>query len=318
MAVPTVAFSLAVVRNSRTGRYCMVHEKQTRGWWLPGGGVDAGQTLDEAALRETEEEAGISARLTGVLRFEIGHEGAKSGRLRVIYAAEPVDDGQTPKTVADGHSRGARWVTTHEMDAIAAKALLKEVGKPCIPQDELGCSVIARTQYLRGGEPRWFSYLEAGGSAAPMSLLTSEIVGERPEQPDDDPPRAFYPTVWFVRMAVRKGDAVMADRGPHGYALPGQVVAGGSDPHATADALASKLSAEVAGMLRISHVIDLSGSPQEHKAIVTVTYAATPRSDGSGEGYVPVSEMGKLAAVLQLTPQRLGFLDFETSPVPSE
>lgn len=35
-------------------------------WELPGGGVDAGETLDEACIREIKEETGIEAKLKGV------------------------------------------------------------------------------------------------------------------------------------------------------------------------------------------------------------------------------------------------------------
>ena len=36
---PTVAFSLVVVQHPVDGTYCLVHEKDNRGWWLPGGGI---------------------------------------------------------------------------------------------------------------------------------------------------------------------------------------------------------------------------------------------------------------------------------------
>lgn len=39
-------------------------------FWLPGGRVDPGEGLMEAALRETREEAGVDVDLTGVLSIE--------------------------------------------------------------------------------------------------------------------------------------------------------------------------------------------------------------------------------------------------------
>ena len=47
-----------------------VLETKNRGWWLPGGRVDPGESFEKAALRETLEEAGIHVNLKGVLRVE--------------------------------------------------------------------------------------------------------------------------------------------------------------------------------------------------------------------------------------------------------
>lgn len=51
-------FALVIVRNF-DGRWLAVNETKHRGWWIPGGGVDAKETPAVAAHRETWEEAGI-------------------------------------------------------------------------------------------------------------------------------------------------------------------------------------------------------------------------------------------------------------------
>jgi 8-oxo-dGTP pyrophosphatase MutT (NUDIX family) len=201
---PCVAFSLVVVENSDCGtdggvsapesrRFVLVHEKKKRGWWLPGGGVDAGQLPAEAAVREAKEEAGIDIVLTGLLRVEhtfvVGRK--PYSRLRFIYLARPAEVTGVVglKTVPDSESKGARWMTLDETTQLQRGKL-----------DVSDC-------HLRGEEPvQWFAHRAArGGPACPLEMLRSTRVGASDDASSGQSgERAFYPTAFRVLLAVGK------------------------------------------------------------------------------------------------------------------
>ena len=64
----SVNSALAICRNPQTGKYLAVNETKNRGWWIPGGGVDGGETFREGAHRECMEEAGVEIELKGVIK----------------------------------------------------------------------------------------------------------------------------------------------------------------------------------------------------------------------------------------------------------
>ncbi|MBA5775720.1 NUDIX domain-containing protein [Stappia sp. F7233] len=55
----TIGVRLAV--RDEAGRILLVRHTYLQGWYLPGGGVDAGEAIPEAAERELLEEAGLRA-----------------------------------------------------------------------------------------------------------------------------------------------------------------------------------------------------------------------------------------------------------------
>ena len=89
----TVGFALLIVRNPfkdspHYGKWLALNETRSRGWWIPGGAVDAGETFVMAAHRECQEEAGVKVKLKGVLKVDhSSHQSSAS--MRVIFYAEP-------------------------------------------------------------------------------------------------------------------------------------------------------------------------------------------------------------------------------------
>lgn len=147
------AFSLVVCLRKVDGQYQMllVQEFESRGFWLPGGRVDPGEDLIQAAHRECLEEAGCHINVTGVLQFQYSPSGRGFVRLRAIFLAELADESQQPKTLPDFESMGAVWASFEEIEALNERGM------------------------LRGREPlQWARYLQGGGKASDLSVLGSE------------------------------------------------------------------------------------------------------------------------------------------------
>ena len=73
------------------GKWLAVLENNAMGWWLPGGGVDYGETFDEGGIRECIEEANVHVNIKGVLNVDYSSRvnGDKS-KMRMFYYCEPV------------------------------------------------------------------------------------------------------------------------------------------------------------------------------------------------------------------------------------
>jgi 8-oxo-dGTP pyrophosphatase MutT (NUDIX family) len=98
-----------VVRRA-DGRVAVVHRPRHEDWSLPKGKLDAGESFEEAALREVREETGVDARLARELppvEYEV------RGKPKIVrwWEMEVVDEGTfVPSDEVDE----LRWCTQQE------------------------------------------------------------------------------------------------------------------------------------------------------------------------------------------------------------
>src|SRR6266849_5795782 len=89
----------AVVHN---GRLLLVRRASRRGrgnWQLPGGFIEPDETIEQAVVREVQEEAGVTAEVDAVLGLRSRYDAESGNGIYVVLLLRPVSG--EPR--ADGH-----------------------------------------------------------------------------------------------------------------------------------------------------------------------------------------------------------------------
>lgn len=111
-----------IVRRRTDGRILVLHERAEDRWCFPKGHVEAGETLEEAAVREIREESGLGrVDVLGELR-EVHYRHYRSSADRnvlktVVYFLVQAED--APLRLEDGFDEG-RWVAPDEARRLVA------------------------------------------------------------------------------------------------------------------------------------------------------------------------------------------------------
>lgn len=98
--------------NKDKKEYLIVFESFSKCWSLPKGHMEAGETEEETALRELQEETGLTATLDLQRRATIEYPISPFGRKRVVFF--PGQVAGTPRG-RDGEIDGFKWVTAEEL-----------------------------------------------------------------------------------------------------------------------------------------------------------------------------------------------------------
>jgi len=98
--VPTVD---AVIHIPGRGVVLIRRKNEPYGWALPGGFVDYGESVETAAIREAQEETGLTVELTGLLGvYSDPHRDPRQHTMSVVFTAQPVN----PAALAAGDDAG--------------------------------------------------------------------------------------------------------------------------------------------------------------------------------------------------------------------
>ena len=125
---PVVGVGAVVVRDGRALVVRRAHEPRKGEWSLPGGLLDLGESLVDAARREIREETGLEVELGPIIEtFDRVHRDAE-GRIRYHFViVDFVCWSNEGDAVAGSDAEAVAWVTAGEIDQYGVNAHAKAV-----------------------------------------------------------------------------------------------------------------------------------------------------------------------------------------------
>jgi 8-oxo-dGTP pyrophosphatase MutT (NUDIX family) len=111
--------SVNVVVVNDAGEVLLIQRSDNGNWAVPGGAIDLGESLTDAAIRETREESGIDCRITGIVGIYTDPRHVilytSNGEVRqefsVVLTAAPVGGELAPSS----ESSQVRWVSRDDL-----------------------------------------------------------------------------------------------------------------------------------------------------------------------------------------------------------
>lgn len=118
-AATSIVPSVNVVVTNDAGEILLIRRSDNDNWAVPGGAVDLGESLTQAAVRETREESGIECEITGLVGIYTDPRHlilyTSNGEVRqefsVVLTARPVGGG----LARSNESSEVRWVAAAEV-----------------------------------------------------------------------------------------------------------------------------------------------------------------------------------------------------------
>jgi ADP-ribose pyrophosphatase YjhB (NUDIX family) len=96
-------------------RILLIKREDFEVWALPGGGVDAGESLAQAAVREAREETGLRVSLTRLVGVYSRPHWDHGGDHVVLFAAAPIGGILLQDAKGDREVLDARYFARHEL-----------------------------------------------------------------------------------------------------------------------------------------------------------------------------------------------------------
>jgi len=105
----TLSVNVAVIDDNKV---LLIKREDFPIWGLPGGGVEDGESLAQAAIRETQEETGVSAKLTHLMGVYSRPQWINGGNHEILFKATPVSGVLRPQ---DGETVDVHYFSIDEL-----------------------------------------------------------------------------------------------------------------------------------------------------------------------------------------------------------
>jgi ADP-ribose pyrophosphatase YjhB (NUDIX family) len=122
--------SVNVVVTDDSDKILLIRRTDNDNWALPGGAIDVGESITDAAVRETQEETGIRCQVTGLVGLysnprhviEYSSDGEVRQEFSIVLIASAV--GGSPTTSSE--SSEVAWTTRDEIERLPMHPSMRE------------------------------------------------------------------------------------------------------------------------------------------------------------------------------------------------
>ena len=145
--MPSFGVIVAIMNN---GKILLTKREDFEVWCLLGGGVEDGESLAKAAIREAKEETGLDVELTGLVGIYSRVGNVSRGHM-VLFAAQPIGgeiecqsgetiavewfaSGEIPSLLSPGHKRRI----ADAMEGVRGTVVAQDIHSPQLPDKITG------------------------------------------------------------------------------------------------------------------------------------------------------------------------------------
>jgi ADP-ribose pyrophosphatase YjhB (NUDIX family) len=118
-AITSMVPSVNVLVTNDAGDVLLIRRSDNDNWALPGGAIELGESLTQAAIREVEEESGIHCEVTGLVGIYTDPRHViywtSNGEARQEFSIVLTGSATSGELATSSESREVRWVPRSDL-----------------------------------------------------------------------------------------------------------------------------------------------------------------------------------------------------------